>query len=66
MEANELTNKNIEFTHVPQTPIADITTEAAWLYDAVAKFFVLPKYSAFDFRDEIPSEVVPKGTEAFR
>ena len=56
--ANELTDKNIEFIYVPQTPIADITTETAWLYNAVAKFFILPKYSAFDFRDEIPNEVV--------
>lgn len=56
--SNELTAGNVEFTYVPQTPIADITTETAWLYNAVAKFFILPKYSAFDFRDEIPNEVV--------
>lgn len=48
----------MEFTYIPQTPIADITTETAWLYSAVAKFFILPKYSAYDFRDEIPNEVV--------
>lgn len=53
-----LTDGNMEFTYIPQTPIADITTEAAWLYNAVAKFFILPKYSAYDFRDEIPNEVV--------
>lgn len=56
--ANELTDGDVEFTYVPQTPIADITTETSWLYNAVAKFFILPKYSAFDFRDEIPNEVV--------
>lgn len=56
--ANELTNGYIKFTYVPQTPIADITTESAWLYNSIAKFFILPKYSAFDFRDEIPNEVV--------
>lgn len=56
--ANELTARNVEFTYVPQMPIADITTETAWLYSAVAKFFILPKYSVFDFRDEIPNEVV--------
>lgn len=54
----ELTEGNVEFTYVPQTPIADITTETAWLYNAVAKFFILAKYSVFDFRDEIPNEVV--------
>lgn len=47
--SNELTDGNVEFTYVPQTPIADITTETAWLYSAVAKFFILPKYSIFDF-----------------
>lgn len=56
--ANELTDGNVEFTYVPQTPIADITTETAWMYNAIAKFFILPKYSAYDFRDEIPNEVV--------
>ena len=56
--SNELTDGNVGFTYVPQTPIADITTETAWLYSAVAKFFILPKYSVFDFRDEIPNEVV--------
>ena len=56
--AKDLTDGNMEFTYIPQTPIADITTETAWLYDAVAKFFILPKYSAYDFRDEIPNEVV--------
>ena len=56
--AKDLTDRNIEFTYIPQTPIADITTETAWLYNAIAKFFILPKYSAYDFRDEIPNEVV--------
>lgn len=56
--AKALTDGNMEFIFVPQTPIADITTDAAWLYNAIAKYFILPKYSAYDFRDEIPNEVV--------
>lgn len=56
--AKELTDGNLEFTYIPQTPIADITTESAWLYNAVAKYFILAKYSVYDFRDEIPNEVV--------
>lgn len=56
--ANELTNGNMEFTYIPQTPVSDITTEAAWIYNAIAKFFILPKYSAYDFRDEIPNEII--------
>ena len=43
---------------MPKTPISDITTETAWMYKAIAKFFILPKYSAFDFRDEIPNEII--------
>lgn len=56
--ANELSAGGLEFTYIPQTPIADITTEAAWIYNAIAKYFILPKYSVYDFRDEIPNEVV--------
>ena len=52
--AKDSAEGNMEFTYIPQTPIADITTEMALLYSAVAKFFILPKYSAYDFRDEIP------------
>ena len=54
--AKELTENNIEFTYIPQTPISDISTEAAWIYNAIAKYFILPKYSVYDFRDEIPNE----------
>lgn len=56
--AKNLTDGNMKFTYIPQTPIAEITTETAWFYNAVAKFFILPKYSAYNLRDEIPNEVV--------
>lgn len=56
--AKELSDGGMEFTYIPQTPISEITTDAAWLYNAIAKKFILPKYSAYDFRDEIPNEVV--------
>lgn len=56
--ANDLTIGNMKFTYIPQIPIADITTDAAWLYNAIAKYFILPKYSAYDFRDEIPNEII--------
>ena len=49
---------SVGFTYVPQTPISDITTEAAWLYNAIAKHFILSTYSAYDLRDENPNEVV--------
>lgn len=54
--ANSLTDKFVEFTYVPQTPISIITTDEAWLYNSIAKYFILPRYSVYDFRDEIPSE----------
>ncbi len=56
--ANDLSNVNMAFTYIPQTPIADISTEAAWIYNSVAKYFILPKYSAYDFRDENPKEII--------
>lgn len=56
--AKALSDGGMEFTYIPQTPISEITTDAAWLYNAIAKKFILPKYSAYDFRDEIPNEVV--------
>lgn len=56
--AKALSDGDMEFTYIPQTPISEITTDAAWLYNAIAKYFILPKYSAYDFRDEIPNEVV--------
>lgn len=56
--AKALSDGDMEFTYIPQTPISEITTDAAWLYNAIAKYFILPKYSAYDFRNEIPNEVV--------
>lgn len=56
--ANELTDSGMEFVYIPQTPISDITTDAAWLYSAIAKHFILPFYSVYDFRDEIPNEII--------
>lgn len=58
--ADELSERGSNFIYIPQTPIADITTESAWLYNAVAKSFILDKYSVYDFISEIPSE----GTES--
>ena len=56
--ANEFSQGGMQFTYVPQTPITDITTEVAWLYNAIARYFILPNYSAYDIRDEIPNEIV--------
>lgn len=54
--ANELSAIGTQFTYIPQLPIADITTETAWLYTAIAKYMVLDKYSAYDLIADIPVE----------
>ena len=54
--ANELTQAGIEYTYIPQMPIADITTETSWLYSAIAKYIIIEKYSAYDLIAEIPVE----------
>lgn len=54
--ADELTAAGIEHIYIPQTPIADITTDTAWIYLAVAKYFIIENYSAYDLIAEIPVE----------
>ena len=54
--ASELTINGLEYVYIPQLPIADITTETAWLYTAIAKYFILEKYSVYDVISEIPVE----------
>jgi superfamily I DNA/RNA helicase len=54
--ANELTTAGIEHIYIPQTPIAEITTETAWLYSAIAKYIIIEKYSVYDLISEIPVE----------
>lgn len=56
--ANELSKTGLDITYIPPSPISDITTDVTWLYNTIAKFFILPNYSAYDVRDEIPSEVI--------
>ena len=54
--ANDLKNNQISYVYIPQTPISDITTNAAWLYSAIAKYIILEKYSHYDLISEIPVE----------
>lgn len=56
--ADELSKAGLDITYIPPSPISDITTDVAWLYNAIAKFFVLPNYSAYDIRSEVPNEVI--------
>lgn len=54
--AGQLSANGVEFIYIPQTPIADITTETAWLYSAIAKFLLIETYSVYDLISEIPVE----------
>lgn len=54
--AAELRQAGSNFVFIPQSPIADITTATAWLYAAIAKYIILPKYSVYDLISEMPSE----------
>ncbi|MCH5250657.1 MAG: ATP-dependent helicase [Lachnospiraceae bacterium] len=54
--ADSLSTAGGSFTFIPQLPIADITTETAWLYSAIAKHMVLDKYSVYDLIADIPVE----------
>ena len=54
----ELSNIGTKFTYIPRTPISEITTNSAWLYNAIAQYFILSKYSVYDFMDEIPEESI--------
>ena len=53
--ASELTTNGLEYVYIPQTPIADITTDTAWLYTAIAKYLIIEKYSAYDVISEMPN-----------
>lgn len=56
--AAKLSDIGTEFTYIPRTPISEITTNSAWLYNAIAQYFILSKYSVYDFIDEIPEESI--------
>ena len=54
--SNLLNDEKLDFIYIPQLPVADITTNSAWLYLAIAKYIIHEKYSVYDFVEEIPSE----------
>lgn len=54
--AKLLTDKGVECIFIPQLPIADISTEVAWLYTAIAQYCILEHYSVYNLVSEIPVE----------
>lgn len=57
--AEIMTINGIETVNIPTIPIADITTEVSWLYNSIAKIFILEKYSEYDLITEIPNGESP-------
>lgn len=53
--AEILTINGLETVNIPTIPISDITTEVSWLYSAIAKIFIIEKYSEYDLITEIPN-----------
>lgn len=56
--AMTLSENGVPFTFIPRPPISDITTDVSWLYNAIAQYCIIPKYSIYDFVDEIPEESI--------
>lgn len=56
--AELLTNDNNEFVYVPMPPIVSIATNTAWLYMAIASYFIVDTYSVYDIMQIIPDESV--------
>lgn len=56
--ANQMIKSNLDCTYISRTPISDISTSTAWLYNALAQYFILEKYSVYDFMDEIPEQSI--------
>ena len=54
--ATNLTDAGVEHIFVPQPPLMDVTTNTAWLYLTIAKYFILENYSEYDLIGEIPAE----------
>lgn len=54
--AEKMSMKGMEVIYIPPIPIADITTDTAWLYSAIANYFVISTYSVYDFLSEVPEE----------
>lgn len=56
--AEMLSSSGVDFVYVPKTPISEISTNVAWLYSAIAQYFILQKYSIYDFLNDIPEEAI--------
>ena len=51
-----LSLKGLKMVNIQNIPISDITTEVVWLYTAIAKIFILDRYTEYDLITESPIE----------
>lgn len=56
--AKDLADIGMNIVYVPQPPIVSITTNTAWLYTAIASYFIIDTYSVYDIIQIIPDEAV--------
>lgn len=56
--AESLSTELMTFTYIKNPPIADITTNTAWLYNAIANYLIVETYSIYDFIQIIPEQIV--------
>jgi superfamily I DNA/RNA helicase len=55
-DAETLTRSGLSFVYVPEAPVEEITTTAAWIYMATARYILLDNFTEYDFMQEVPSE----------
>lgn len=56
--AELLSTADNKFIYIPTPPITSITTNTAWLYTAIASYFIIDTYSVYDIIQIIPDEAV--------
>lgn len=54
--ADMMAKQGIDCKYIPTLPLAEITTETAWLYMAIAQYCIFEPYSVYDLVAEIPVE----------
>ena len=54
--ADKLSKCGLNVVFIPEAPVEQITTSAAWIYMATARYVLLDSFTEYDFIQEVPSE----------
>ena len=54
--ADTLSQHGLNVVFIPEAPVEQITTTAAWIYMATARYILLDSYTEYDFIQQVPSE----------